>query len=168
MPGGASTSKSQMLPWAADQYLQWSLADPVSWKERVRNGAIYEYQHNRNPFVDHPEFASAIYDSAGVTGVEGGGLPLHAMLRAARPNPFQSHTALAYDLAQRGRVTLRIYDISGRLVRSLAAGTVQDAGRYSLDWDGRDDAGAATAAGLYFSRLEAGGVRETRRLVRMP
>ncbi len=166
-PGGASTSKSQMLPWAADQYLLWSIADAVSWKERVRNGAIYEYQHNRNPFVDHPEFATAIYDSNHVAGVDGGGVPLHAMLRAARPNPFQARTALAYDLAQRGRVSLRIYDIGGRLVRSLVAGTVQEAGHYSLDWDGRDDAGAATAAGLYFSRLEAGGVSDARRMVRM-
>ena len=139
----------------------------MSWKERVRNGAIYEYQHNRNPFVDHPEFAIAIYDSASVTGVDGRGVPAHAMLHAARPNPFHAGTVLAYDLAQRGRVALRIYDISGRLVRSLTAGTVQDAGRYSLDWDGRDDAGVATATGLYFSRLEAGGVSDTRRLVRM-
>src|SRR5438093_218364 len=69
-PGGASTSKSQPLKWAADQYLQWSIDDAVSWKERVRNAAIYEYQHNRNPFVDHPDFASAIYDSTNVTGVD--------------------------------------------------------------------------------------------------
>ena len=166
-PGGASTSKSQLLPWAADQYLAWSIADTVSWKERVRNGAIFEYQHNRNPFVDHPEFAIAIYDSASVVGVGSRGVPVQAMLHSASPNPFHARTALVYDLPQRGRVALRIYDVNGRLVRSLVTGTIQGAGHHSLDWDGRDDAGVATAAGLYFSRLDAGGVSDARRIVRM-
>jgi hypothetical protein len=166
-PGGASTAKSQLLPWAADQYLQWSIGDLVSWKERVRNAAIYEYQHNRNPFVDHPEFASAIYDPASVTGVDPAGAPQHAMLQAAMPNPFRARTVLAYDLVRQGRVDLSIYDVSGRLVRSLVSGTVQEAGHHSVEWDGRDGAGAATGTGLYFGRLEAGGESAVRRLVRI-
>jgi len=166
-PGGASTSKSQLLPWAADQYLLWSIGDPVSWKERVRNAAIYEYQHNRNPFVDHPEFASAIYDSTNVAGVDPASAPQHAMLQAAMPNPFQARTVLAYNLARQGRVVLRIYDVSGRLVRSLVSGAMQEAGHHSVEWDGRDVAGAATGAGLYFGRLEAGGESDVRRLVRI-
>jgi endonuclease I len=166
-PGGAATSKSQLLPWAADQYLQWSIADAVSWKERARNAAIYEYQHNRNPFVDHPEFVSAIYDSNNVTGVHGAEPPRLVMLRAAMPNPFQARTVLVYDLPRRGAVALRIYDVSGRLVRSLESGAVQEAGRHAVEWDGRDDAGTATTAGLYFGRLEAGGESAVRRLVRV-
>jgi endonuclease I/flagellar hook capping protein FlgD len=165
-PGGASTSRSQLLPWAADQYLQWSIADPVSWKERARNAAIYEYQHNRNPFVDHPEFAVAIYDSTNVTGV-GAGEPPHELLQAAMPNPFRARTVLAYDLPRQGRVVLRIYDVGGRLVRSLVSGAVQDAGRHAVEWDGRDAAGAALGPGLYFSRLDAGAESAVRRLVRI-
>jgi hypothetical protein len=156
-----------MLPWAANQYLQWSIDDPISWKERVRNGAIYEYQHNRNPFVDHPEFVSAIYDSTNVAGVGPTDAPQHAMLQAAMPNPFQARTVLAYDLARQSRVALRIYDISGRLVRSLVSGEVQEAGRHSIEWDGRDGAGATTGAGLYFGRLDAGRESDVRRLVRV-
>jgi hypothetical protein len=166
-PGGASTNKSQMLPWAANQYLQWSIADPVSWKERVRNAAIYEYQNNRNPFVDHPEFVSAIYDSTNVTAVGPVALPRHAMLQWAMPNPFQGRTVLAYDLPREGRVSLRIYDVSGRLVRTLVSGAVQGAGHHSIEWDGSDVAGATTGAGLYFGRLEAGGESDVRRLVRV-
>ena len=166
-PGGASTSKSQMLPWAADQYRLWSIADPVSWKERVRNAAIYEYQHNRNPFVDHPEYVIAIYDSTNVTGVDPASAPQHAMLQAAMPNPFAARTVLVYDLPRQGRVVLRVYDVSGRLVRSLVSGEVQEAGHHSIEWDGRDGAGAPTGAGLYFGRLETGGAADTRRLVRV-
>jgi len=165
-PGGASTSRSQLLPWAADQYLQWSVSDPVSWKERVRNGAIYEYQHNRNPFVDHPEFVSAIYDSNNVTGVIRPDAPARALLRAIGPNPFQARTTLAYDLPRRGSVSLSVYDVSGRLVRSLVSG-VQDAGAHSVEWDGRNEAGATITSGLYFVRLDAAGERDVQRLARV-
>jgi len=165
-PGGASTNKSQLLKWAADQYLAWSIADPISWKERVRNAAIYEYQHNRNPFVDHPEFASAIWDSSNVTGVDGAPIVVPGVL-SAMPTPFQSRTVLSWDLAKRDRVALRIYDVSGRLVRSLVPGAVLEAGRHSIEWDGRDDGGAPATPGLYFSRLETGGWSDVRRIVRL-
>ncbi len=166
-PGGPSTSKSQLLKWAADQYLQWSLGDPVSWKERLRNGAIYEYQHNRNPFVDHPEYVAAIYDSNSVLAVDPSGPPRHAALQASAPNPFIARTVLAYDLARQSRVALRVYDVTGRLVRSLVSDAVQEAGRHSIEWDGRDAAGSASGAGLYFARLDAGGVSDMLRLVRI-
>ncbi len=130
--------------------------------------ATYEYQHNRNPFVDHPEFASAIYDSANTTGVgERPDASLHATLRAASPNPFSSRTTLVYDLPRMTRVSLRIYDASGREVRSLVSGAVQEAGRHAFEWDGRDNTGAATATGLYFSRLAADGRSEVKRIARI-
>ena len=44
-----------------DTYLQWAIDDPVSEKETVRNDAAYEGQHNRNPFIDHPEYACKIW-----------------------------------------------------------------------------------------------------------
>ncbi len=47
--------------WAKELYLKWSDMDPVSEKEIKRNEAIYKYQGNRNPFVDHPEYAHRIW-----------------------------------------------------------------------------------------------------------
>jgi hypothetical protein len=88
-------------------------------------------------------------------------------LNSLVPNPFQSRTVLAYALARDGRVDLNIYDVSGRLVRALVSGAVQEAGPHSVEWDGRDGAGAATGAGLYFGRLEAGGESDVRRVVRI-
>lgn len=166
-PGSPAVNRSQWLPWAANQLLQWSTNDPVSWKERLRNGAVSEYQHNRNPFVDHPEYLVSIYDSTSVTGVDDFGNPTRTILSGAAPNPFMSRTALYYELPGRMAVTLRVYDVSGRLVRSLVPGTIQEAGRYSIEWDGRDESGALASAGLYFSRLDAGGRTDSRRLVRM-
>jgi endonuclease I len=57
------TNKSEILPWAIAMLLDWSDADPVSQKEINRNNVIYsDYQHNRNPFIDHPEYARMIWD----------------------------------------------------------------------------------------------------------
>ena len=57
------TNKSEIKPWAIQMLMRWNDQDPVSQKEIDRNNAIYnDYQHNRNPFVDHPEYARMIWD----------------------------------------------------------------------------------------------------------
>ena len=66
------TSKSEIKPWAIDLLLRWNELDPVSDKEKERNEAIYyDYQYNRNPFVDHPEYARMIWDSSWSIAEEG-------------------------------------------------------------------------------------------------
>jgi endonuclease I len=54
-------SDGNLASWARSLYLQWSQNDPVSSKEIARNNAIFEIQKNRNPFIDHPEAAQAIW-----------------------------------------------------------------------------------------------------------
>ena len=56
------TNKSEILPWAMTMLLRWSDNDPVSQKEIDRNNAVHEVQGNRNPFIDHPEYAHMIWD----------------------------------------------------------------------------------------------------------
>jgi FlgD Ig-like domain len=68
------------------------------------------------------------------------------------PNPFSRTTRIAYDLPLGGKVYLSIRDVSGRQVKTLADGW-QDAGRYSLTWDGRDKKGRACPTGVYFCSL---------------
>jgi endonuclease I len=61
-PGSPMASGSQLLPWAQTVMMLWSLQDPVSQKEINRNDSIYKnIQHNRNPFIDHPEYAAQIW-----------------------------------------------------------------------------------------------------------
>lgn len=63
------TNKSEIFPWAIAMLMDWNEQDPVSQKEIDRNNAIYaDYQHNRNPFVDHPEYARMIWDENGQGG----------------------------------------------------------------------------------------------------
>jgi hypothetical protein len=143
----------------------WSSTDPVSWKERLRNGAVYTYQNNRNPFVDHPEFVTAIYDSNATTGIGPGLATRTIRLRQNAPNPFSARTAIAFDLVRREPVTLRIYDVQGRQVRVLLDGGALEAGTHSVEWDGRDATGAVLNAGLYLCRLDAGAEAQTKRIV---
>lgn len=95
------------------------------------------------------------------------GGPTRNLLYAAFPNPFNRTTAIRYDLQDRGPVRLSIFDVHGRLIKTLVAGETLDAGRHDVAWDGRDEAGRATSAGVYFYRLTLGRYAETRRLIRV-
>jgi len=57
-------------------------------------------------------------------------------------------------MPRRGRITARIYNLKGRLVRTLLA-EERDAGRHEITWNGLDDTGAGTASGVYLLRLDA-------------
>jgi endonuclease I len=58
---GGSFENSDLSSWAKNLFLQWHQLDPVSSKERKRNDSVYVIQHNRNPFVDHPEWVNDIW-----------------------------------------------------------------------------------------------------------
>jgi hypothetical protein len=86
---------------------------------------------------------------------------------AAHPNPFRERTTISYQLAAPGRVTLRIYNAAGQLVRTLGD-AVGQRGTNRAEWNGRDDGGRALAAGVYICRLTtaAGTARHKLLLVR--
>lgn len=92
--------------------------------------------------------------------------PEATSLLAPSPNPSARGTALTFTLAQGARVELAIFGVDGRRVRTLVAGE-RGAGTYRIEWDGRDDAGQAARAGMYFARMSAGAVRMTRPLIRL-
>ncbi|MEK7729302.1 MAG: FlgD immunoglobulin-like domain containing protein [candidate division KSB1 bacterium] len=79
------------------------------------------------------------------------------------PNPFNPSTTVSFSLAKPARVSLRIYDVQGRLVRTLVE-EHREPGAYSQVWEGRDDAGALVASGLYLLRLQANEFVEIRKL----
>lgn len=60
-----STSYPAFRTWFLNMLIQWHNQDPVSAKEIARNDAVYDIQHNRNPFIDHPEYVSAIWEPSG-------------------------------------------------------------------------------------------------------
>jgi hypothetical protein len=82
-----------------------------------------------------------------------------------RPNPFNPRTVITFRVPADGPTTLRVYDVAGRLVRTLVDGN-RVAGRdHDVAWDGRDDGGRPEPAGLYFYRLETPGHIDTKRML---
>ena len=64
-----------------------------------------------------------------------------------RPNPFNPSTVIDFSLNQRGPVSLLIYDVAGKPVRTLVSG-VKTAGQHSKEWDGRDNQGKQVPSGV--------------------
>lgn len=85
-------------------------------------------------------------------------------LDPAWPNPFNPATSLAFTLDRPLTVNLRIYDLQGRLVRTLVAAE-RSAGRHHVSWSGRDDQERLVPAGVYLCRLDDGQRTRSRRLV---
>jgi len=80
------------------------------------------------------------------------------------PNPFNPRTCISFSIARPGEVVLRIYDVAGRQVRVLVEER-KEAGEHAVFWDGCDDRGTSLPSGVYFCRLVAPGLRETRKMV---
>ncbi len=80
------------------------------------------------------------------------------------PNPARGSCLICYALPEPSQVSLKVYDISGRLVRELDRGE-RPAGVRVIDWDGRNGAGLSVPGGVYLYRLEAGGYTRTRSVV---
>jgi hypothetical protein len=79
------------------------------------------------------------------------------------PNPFNPSTAITYQVGDMSAVKLQIYDVHGRLVRTLVDGTVE-AGSHTVLFDGRNAAGARLASSVYFLRLETPAVMQVRQV----
>lgn len=86
-------------------------------------------------------------------------------LRPSSPNPFGLRTSIRYELPQDSPVSINVYSVSGRLVRRLVDEMSQPAGRYSVSWDGRDDAGRRVGSGVYYYSLSAPPFERTRTMV---
>lgn len=83
------------------------------------------------------------------------GIPSEFALNQNYPNPFNPTTNINFSLPENVNVRLEVYDISGRLVKTLVSGQL-NAGVHTITWSGQDNTGAQVASGKYLYRLQAG------------
>jgi hypothetical protein len=127
-----------------------NIANEFLWCSNIN--AFFVPQHA----VDDSTVYTSQWDNNGeLTSVENNTNrnPLTMMLASNYPNPFNPTTTIFFDLPKDGNVNLKIYDVTGRLVRVL----VQEhklAGAHTILWDGLDDAGQKVASGVYLYRIE--------------
>ena len=94
----------------------------------------------------------------------GGAMLAAPLLRPAVPNPFNSATVISFDLPKAGRVSVRVFNARGQLVRTLVD-EEKAAGHHRVQWNGLDSGGDLVSAGVYFCKFEADGNVTTGKLV---
>ena len=92
------------------------------------------------------------------------GLPTEYAVHQNYPNPFNPVTTLRYDLPEDGMVNITIYDMMGRVVRTMV-NTQQNAGFKSVQWNATNNMGQSVSAGLYLYTIQAGEFRQTKKMV---
>jgi hypothetical protein len=99
-------------------------------------------------------------------GEPGESLPTEFALHENYPNPFNPGTTISYALPKAANVRLAIFNLRGQLVRTLVDEELP-AGLHKVQWDGRSDAGAPLASGVYVYRMQAGSFVQTRKMILM-
>lgn len=112
----AMVTQCDLNPWAVNLLLQWHQDDTVSQKEIDRNNAIYNIQNNRNPFIDHPEYAQQVW--AITTGIEG--TVKKQLTCDVFPNPSSGEFTLTISGAEKD-VTVYVYNLMGQEVYHATA-----------------------------------------------
>ena len=108
-PGSDATTGSQLKTWELNALLAWSQMDPVSQKEVDRNNAIYQIQNNRNPFIDHPEYAAMIWGP-----ISGMSTNIVTEKLSIYPNPGTDFCNLSIPLELQGRqLTVLVFSLTG-------------------------------------------------------
>jgi flagellar hook assembly protein FlgD len=116
------------------------------------------------------DFADNVFEMVIVPGeaiVGVGEAPRVLALAPAQPNPFRGGVAFRFSLPQAGPVSVSVYDLMGRRLRSWSWDDLP-AGEHSIRWDGRTSTGAALPAGTVLYRLDAMGKTLTRKAVSLP
>ncbi len=93
--------------------LQWNAEDPVDAYERRRNNVVYSYQHNRNPFIDHPEYVQLIWGDSTVTAVP----QFKNTSFAVYPNPVTS----VLHFTPEENLVKSLYSLQGQLLKKTKA-----------------------------------------------
>ena len=96
--------------------------------------------------------------------VDGHQIPDKFTLHQNHPNPFNPVTTLRYDLLEDTMVNITIYDMMGRVVRTMV-NTQQNIGFKSVRWNATNDVGSSVSAGLYLYMIQAGDFRQTKKMV---
>jgi hypothetical protein len=130
------TASCWPCPTPSNKYGNWAT---LTGFQQATYGPLYALQDNTKvlsavgePGPESPRFVNALSQN--------------------RPNPFNPETIVPYSLASRGKVTVRIYDVSGRCIRTLVD-AVKDAGIYQVRWTGELDSGGKAASSIYFYRI---------------
>jgi hypothetical protein len=127
--------------------------------ENVKNGVTYWYKledvdYSGNAKIHGPVSAIPLESAP----------PKEYRLHPNYPNPFNPITTISYDLPEDGLIELSVYNMRGEKVATLLSSR-QEAGSYTLNWDGRDQQSETISSGIYFLKIESGNYSKTNKMV---
>jgi len=122
---------------------------------------FYRVSYYTNNWSEYSEVISVTLQWLDVDGEQ---LPTVYALHQNYPNPFNPTTQIKYDLPEDAMVSITIYDIMGRSIRSLV-NSQQTAGYRSIQWNATNNLGEPVSAGMYIYMIQAGEFRQTKKMV---
>jgi Subtilase family/Fervidolysin N-terminal prodomain/Abnormal spindle-like microcephaly-assoc'd, ASPM-SPD-2-Hydin/HYDIN/CFA65/VesB-like, Ig-like domain/FlgD Ig-like domain/Viral BACON domain len=169
-PNGWTVDHAQ-IQYSPDNGDNWSVVDDhltgqsYVWAvplEPTQNGRLRVVLVDGNGVMGYDSSDGPFIVQTSTTGIAET-LPTVHRLYQNSPNPFQGATRTAFDLPEPGKVTLKVFDLSGREVRVLAD-EWYPAGNHEVSWNARDAAGNPIAGGIYFLHIQAGSFSDTKRM----
>ena len=115
-----------------------------------------------NFWTDYSNVISVMLENVNIAGAND--MPTVYKVHQNHPNPFNPVTTLRYDLPQDAMVNITIYDMMGRVVNNLVS-SQQNAGYKSIQWNATNNMGQPVSAGLYLYTIQAGELRQTKKMV---
>lgn len=140
--------------------LEWNEFDPPSEFEETRNNRIYDnWQGNRNPFIDHPEFADLIWENSSTQNEY---ITENKCNLSNYPNPFSDNgfgTQISFNIPNNSQnIQIDIYNIKGQRVKILECGNRVTAASsrmmHSIVWDGTNMKNTKVKSGIYLINLK--------------
>ena len=147
----------------------------ISFPAENSEGAVYRYTADGwsrlESWFQNGRMSAAVSDGGNYAfgsspGVSSPEIPADFRFSGTYPNPFSAEAAISFSLPSTGHVSVTIYDMTGRAIRTLSD-TEMMAAEHSLIWDGLDETGHAVGAGVYFCRLQACGETVTQKMLRI-
>lgn len=126
--------------------------------EYVPIACLRVYQFEKKKTIKEGGYAQ------GAQSTESREISVRTQLKQVSPNPANKNINIAYSLSKNARATLKIFDISGRLVKTLV-GFNQTSGLHSLLWDGKDNRGLTVKNGVYFIEMKTNDYKATKKLI---
>jgi hypothetical protein len=166
-PGIDWTNSWKYLEVSFDDVIQhWEnpsavLTFPITWKK------IYLAETddaNKDAGTIYFDDFTAHFIETGIKDNDNSEVPNFFVLEQNFPNPFSKETTITYQMPAKEHVSLKIYNISGQLIRTLID-AVQEPGHKSMTWDGKDDRGQDVTPGIYLYRLTSRDYAKTRKTI---
>jgi hypothetical protein len=163
-----------MITWnsASQEFDLYYLDKWENYDQEINSINMVDFLHNGNPnlfinivdVVTAPRIRTYQYYPNAIVGIGGNENSLIDKFNLDQnfPNPFNGSTTIRFSLPTQSRISLAIYDITGKEVITLINNRYYALGRHSIKWNGRTNNGKEVTSGLYFHVLKAGGNREVK------